>query len=120
MGGLRLREGPIRLLLGGMDQIRELDGILDEEDRNVVTDEIPVALLGVELDSEAADIAGKVGGALVAGNGREANEGFRSFSRTLEEIGLGILGERFIGFKIAMRAIAAAWTTRSGMRSWSK
>ena len=74
MRGLRLREAAVRLLLGGVDQVGELDRVLDEEDRDVVADEVPVALLGVELDREAADVAGQVGRALAAGDGREADE----------------------------------------------
>ena len=34
----------------------------DEEDGSVVPDEVPVALLGVELDGEAAGIPRRVGG----------------------------------------------------------
>jgi hypothetical protein len=48
MRRLRLREGPVRLRLGRMDQVGELDGVLDEEHRDVVADEVPVALLRVE------------------------------------------------------------------------
>ena len=47
MGRLRLRETAIGLLFGRMDQVGELDRILDEKHRNVVTDQIPVALRGV-------------------------------------------------------------------------
>ena len=85
--GLRLREAAVGLLLGGVDQVGELDRVLDEEDRDVVADEVPVALLGVELDGEAAHVARQVGRALVAGDGREADEG-RVFSPgALEEVG---------------------------------
>ena len=72
--GLRLREVAVGLLLGGVDQVGELDRVLDEEDRDVVADEIPIALLGVELDREAAHVARQVGRALVAGHGGEADE----------------------------------------------
>ena len=51
-----------------------LIGVLDEEHRDVVADEIPVALARVELDGEPADVAGQVGRALVAGDGGEADE----------------------------------------------
>ena len=60
MGRLRLREATVRLLLGGMDQVGELDRVLDEEHRDVVADEIPVALLRVELDREAAYVARRI------------------------------------------------------------
>jgi len=40
-----------------MDQVWELHGILDEEDRDVVSNQIPVALLGIELDGKPSNIA---------------------------------------------------------------
>ena len=60
--GPGLREAAVGLLLGRVDQVGELDRVLDEEDRDVVPDEVPVALPGVELGSEAAHVAGQVGG----------------------------------------------------------
>ena len=46
-----------RIALHGVVQVRELERIAQEEHRGVVADEIPVALLGVELHGEAADVA---------------------------------------------------------------
>jgi hypothetical protein len=43
-----------------MNEVGELDGVLDEEDRDVVADEIPVALLSVELDGKAPYIPRRV------------------------------------------------------------
>jgi hypothetical protein len=57
-----------------MDHIRELHGVLDEEDGNVVANNIPVALLGVELYCEAADVANCVGTATAAEDRGEADE----------------------------------------------
>jgi hypothetical protein len=42
---------------GAGTEARELDGILDKEYGNVVADNIPVALVSVELDREATHIA---------------------------------------------------------------
>lgn len=42
---LRLRNLVVRLGLHRMNQIRELDGILDEEDQHVVADEIPDSVM---------------------------------------------------------------------------
>jgi hypothetical protein len=39
-----------------MNDVRKLDRVLYEEDRDVVADEILVAFLGVDLEREAADI----------------------------------------------------------------
>ena len=44
--GLRLREAAVGLLLGGVDEVGKLDGVLDEEDGDVVADEVPVAFAG--------------------------------------------------------------------------
>jgi len=104
---LRLGEIAVRLLFGGMDKVGKLDGILDEEDRDIVADEIPIALLGIDLDRKAANIPGKVERALVAGNRGEADEGGGLFTFALEEIGLGVGGKRIIGLEITMGAIAA-------------
>ena len=55
-------------------EVGELDGVLDEEHRDVVADQVEVALVGVELDGEAAHVAGHVGRAARAGHRREAHE----------------------------------------------
>ena len=60
MGRAGLRIGLVGLHLHRVDQVGELDGVLDEEDRNVVADQIEIALLGVKLDSEASNISGQV------------------------------------------------------------
>ncbi len=92
--GLRLREAAVGLLLGGVDEVGELDGVLDEEHRDVVADEVPVPFGGVHLDGEAAHVAGRVGRAHVAGHGGEADED-RSLDADLgQHLGLGDAGER--------------------------
>jgi hypothetical protein len=50
----------ICLHLHRVDQVRELDRVLDEldeEDWDIVAHQIPIALLGIEFDREAAHIA---------------------------------------------------------------
>ena len=84
---LRLREAAVGLLLDGVDEVGELDRVLDEEHRDVVADEVPVALLRVELHGEAADVAGQVGRALVAGHRREADEHLGPLAGPLEQVG---------------------------------
>ena len=84
-----------------------LIGVLDEEDRDVVADEVPVALLGVELHGEAADVAGQVGRALAAGDGREPDEDRRLLALSLEEVGPGDVGERLVVLEVAVCAEAA-------------
>ena len=97
----------VRLRLDGVDQVGELDRVLDEEDRDVVADEVPVALLGVELHGEAADVAGQVGRALAAGDGREAHEGRRLLAGPLEQVGPGDVGERLVVLEVAVGPEAA-------------
>ena len=66
-----LAEGD-RVGLLGVDEVGELDRVADEEDAEVVADQIPVAVLGVELDREAARVARRLGGVPAAGDRGEA------------------------------------------------
>jgi hypothetical protein len=54
---LRLRDLTIGLGLASVNHIRELHSVLNEEDRNVVANHIPVAFFCVMLDGESTDIA---------------------------------------------------------------
>jgi hypothetical protein len=56
-----LRHAVVRLGLDGMDDVGELHRVLDEEHRDVVAHQVPVALFGIELDGEAARVAHGVG-----------------------------------------------------------
>lgn len=47
----------VRLGLHGVHEIGELHSFLDKEDGNVVSDEIPVTLLGIKLDGKSSNIA---------------------------------------------------------------
>ena len=104
---LRLRERAIGLRLHRMDDVRELDGVLDEEHRDVVADEIPVALLGVELDCEAANVASEVERSFRSCHSREAHENGCLLARTLEDVGAGICSQGIVGLEKAVRAVAA-------------
>ena len=117
MRRLRLGEATVRLLLRRVDQIGKLYRVLNEEHRDVVADDVPIALLGVELDGEAAHVARKVRRALVAGDRGEAHEGFGLLSRPLKQVGLGDVGKRFVVSKKPCAPKPRACTTRSGMRS---
>ena len=103
--GLRHRE--VRLRLGGVDQIGELHRVLDEEHRDVVADQVPVALVGVELHREAADVAGGVGRAALAEDGREPHEHRRPLADLGEQRRAGELGERLGALEVAVRRRAA-------------
>jgi hypothetical protein len=80
----RLRHAVVRLGLDRMHQVGELHRVLDEEDRDVVAHQVPVAFVGVELDGKAAHIARRIGRAAFAGDGGEAGEHRRDLARLLE------------------------------------
>ena len=80
---------------------------LDEEDGNVVADDIPVAVLGVHFDGEAAHIAGGIGGAAEACDGREAHEDRGLHARILKHVGDGEIGQRFVDLEVAVGGGAA-------------
>lgn len=93
MGCGGLRDFTIALGLDGVDQVGELDGILDEKDGNVVTDDIKVALVSVKAGGETVDIAGEVRTATTAGDGREPDEDGGLLALSGEEGGGGDVGE---------------------------
>jgi hypothetical protein len=81
----RLRHPVVGLRLDRVDEVRKLHRVLDEEDRDVVADQIPVAFVGVELHGEAADVARGVG----------------------EDRGAGVLVERLETLEVAVRGRAS-------------
>ena len=60
MGALRLGNLAVGMRLAGMDDVRELDPVLDEEHRDVVADQVPRTFRSVELHREAAGVADRV------------------------------------------------------------
>ena len=89
--------GPTTLLRA--DEVRELHGVADEEDRGVVTHEIPVALVGVELEREAAGIAPGIGGAELTRDRGETRQHV-GLGAWLEEAGLGVGADVFGGLEV--------------------
>ncbi len=63
-----------RIALYGMVQIGKLQRVAHEEYRSIVAHQIPVALVGVVLHREAADVALGVGRTPLAGHRRETHE----------------------------------------------
>src|SRR5688572_11114639 len=96
----------MRLRLDGVHQIRELHRILDEEDRHVVADQIPVTLIGIELDGESTYVAGRVLRSTLTGNGRKTDEYRRDFASGVEQRGARIALERAIRLEETMRTRA--------------
>lgn len=64
----------MRFRLACMDNVWKLDRILNEEDGNVISNNIPVALLGIELDRKATNIAHSIGRAAAAQDRRESDK----------------------------------------------
>lgn len=48
------------LWLDRVNDVRELDSVLNEENWYVISDKVPVSFFGVEFHSEASDIANGV------------------------------------------------------------
>ena len=63
-----------RVAFDHMVQVRELERVAQEEDRRVVAHQIPVALVGVELDRKAANVALSVRRTALARHGRKAHK----------------------------------------------
>ena len=82
-----------RVALDRVVEVGELEGIAQEEDRRVVAHQVPVALVGVELDREAPDVALGVGGAALAGDRGETHEEIGLLSDLGEDARLGVAGD---------------------------
>ena len=96
-------EDAVRLLAEGdriglqrVDDIRKLDGIANEENGQVVANQIPVAVLGVEFYRKAARIARHLRGIAAADHGREADGQGRLLAGLLEQLGPGVCGGRLV------------------------
>ena len=68
-----------------MDEVRELHGVLDEEDRGVVADHVVVSLLSVMLDGKAARITIAVVSTALTSDSGEAEEDRRPLSNGVHE-----------------------------------
>ena len=82
--------------LSAVDDVRKFDRVADEEDRQVVADEVPVAVLGIELDGKSARIARDFGRIAAADDGRKANRERRLLPLLLEQLGARVLRRRLV------------------------
>src|SRR5208283_374614 len=87
---VRASESSPRVALDGMVQIRKSQGIAEEEHRSVVAHDVPVALLGVELDGGSPNVSLGIGGAALAGDGREAYEHRRLLTDLIKYLRPGV------------------------------
>src|SRR5258708_35931192 len=72
-----------------VNEVGEFVGIAHEEDRRVVADHIPIALLGIEFEGKAAHIAFMIGGANLAGDRREPGARLPLLAARRKNAGLG-------------------------------
>ena len=107
MSGLRLWKSSIRLLFRRVNEVWKLDRVLDEEDRYVVADEVPISFGAVELDRKTAYVTGGIGGTCIAGNRRKAHENRRFLADSIEDASLRILRKRFGEFEVPVRSRSA-------------
>ena len=87
--------------------VRELHAVADEEDGEVVADEVPVALPGVELDGEATRVAEGLRAAALVDDGGEADDDRGLDARGAEEVGAGEVGDVVGDLEEALGAGAA-------------
>ena len=90
-----------------MHQVWKLHCVLNEENRHVVADQIPVALVGVELHGETAYVACRVFGSPLAGHGRKTHKHRCDLAGLLERRGFGHRSHGLVGFEKAVGARAA-------------
>ena len=102
VGAGRLGIAPVRLHLHRMDQVREFDRVLNEEDRDVVADQIPVAFGRIEFDREAAHVARRIHRTGPARDGREAGEQFGLLAHFGQNLGGGEVRQAFGQFEEAV------------------
>lgn len=74
MSALGLRDLRVGLGLASVNNVWEFYGVLDKEDWNIISDEIPVSLLSVEFGCEPAHIANSIGATTASKDGREPNK----------------------------------------------
>ena len=82
-----------RIALDGVVEVGKAQRIAEKEHRRIVAYHVPVALLGVEFQGEAADVALGIGGAALAGDGREAGEHRCLLADLGEDLRLGVAAD---------------------------
>ena len=85
--------------LRGVDQVCELDGVLNEEDWDVIADDIPIALLGVELDGKPSHVSHRMATTPRPKYGRETKEDRRISRSVSQKPRIGHVCSAFIEFE---------------------
>src|ERR1700686_737072 len=77
--------------LDSVVEVRETQRIAEEKDWSIVSDDVPISVLGVELESSPADIALRIGRPAFPSDGRKAREHRRLLSNLRKDRRLGVL-----------------------------
>lgn len=92
----------LRITLLGVDEVRELGRVANEEDRSVVEYPVPVAFLSPDLDGEPTGIASSVCRSALASDGGETDGQFRLVPNFVEELGTGDVGDIVSHLKVSV------------------
>ena len=77
-----------------------LDSVYSAANRtDIVSNDIPVPLLGVEANGESSNLSGCLGSSRGSKDGREANKGRNDVADFGENLGVGVLAERSVHFE---------------------
>src|SRR5580658_370871 len=102
-----LRETSVRLHFHGMDEIWEFDGILNEEDGNVISDQIPVSFLRVKLHRKPAYVPRRVHRTSTACDGGQSCKDGRLLTNLGEYSGGGVFLDRRGQLEISMHTCSS-------------
>ena len=69
VGRRRLRNFVVRFGFDGVNEVGKFHRVLNKKDRNIVSDQIIIAFVGVKFDGETAHVARQIGRAARTGNG---------------------------------------------------
>lgn len=85
-----------------MYNIDKLDAILDEEDRNIISHDIPITLICVEFDREASHISYSISTPTTTLNGGEAQKDGSGSRCVSQNSGGRYILKTFIEFEVTM------------------
>ena len=85
---VRILDTSSRVTLLAVNEVRELDGVTNEENGGVVSDHVVVSLFGVELNCEAARISLGISCTQLSCNSRESEEQRSALTNLIEELSL--------------------------------
>ncbi|MPM66119.1 hypothetical protein SDC9_113026 [bioreactor metagenome] len=76
---VRAAQVSVRITFYSMVQIGKFQRVAEKEDRSVISDQIPIAFLGVKFHSESTDIPLGIGCSALTGNGGKSHKHFCFF-----------------------------------------